>query len=207
MTAPLREPPPEPPRDAKTRDAKTRGGKTWGGKTWVSWPVASRQGGRLRRRVQVRGWEPPPEDPIDEATGEPLVWEPGHVRAWIREAMETLRRLPLPRDGRPRRPSSHMPDVLRELVEAYGYDDDRGRARTAVSPREIGRLDQVLDWLIRLADRRDAVVVTGLALGLNLRAAGRLVGRSHEWCRQRERSVVEEIARRLNEDRRRKTAS
>ncbi len=202
MTAPSREPPPQLPPESPPKPPR-------GGRTWVSWPVASRQGGRLRRRVQVRGWEPPPEDPIDEATGEPLVWEAGHVRAWIREAMETLRRLPLPRDGRPRRPSSHMPDVLRDLAEAYGYDDeqDRRRARTAVSRREIGRLDQVLDWLIRLADRRDAVVVTGLALGLNLRAAGRLVGRSHEWCRQRERSVVEEIARRLNEDRRRKTAS
>lgn len=176
-----------------------------GGKSWVSWPIASRQGGQLRRRVEVRGWEPPPEDPIDEATGEPLVWEAGHVRAWIREAMETLRRLPLPRDGLPRRPSSHMPDVVRELVEAYGYD--KGRTREPVSPREIGRLDRVLDWLIRLADRRDAVVVTGLALGLNLRAAGRLVGRSHEWCRQRERAAVEDIARRLNQDRQRKSAS
>lgn len=174
-------------------------------KTWVSWPVASRRGGHLRRRVEVRGWEAPPEDPIDEATGEPLVWEAGHVRAWIREAMETLRRLPLPKDGLPRRPSSHMPDVVRELVEAYGYD--RGRARAPVSRREIGRLDRVLDWLMVLSDRRDAVVVTGLALGLNLRAAGRLVGRSHEWCRQRERAAVEAIARRLNQERQRRTAS
>ncbi|MDJ0981066.1 MAG: DUF6362 family protein [Kiloniellales bacterium] len=176
-----------------------------GARTWVSWPVAARQGGRLRRRVEVRGWEPPPDDPIDEATGEPLVWEPGHVRAWIREAMETLRRLPLPKDGLPRRPSSHMPDVLRECVEAYGYD--RSRAREPVSPREIGRLDRVLDWLMWLDGRQEAVVVTGLALGLNLRAAGRLVGRSHEWCRRHERAAVEEIARRLNRARRRKAAS
>ena len=175
-----------------------------GARTWVSWPVAARRGGRLRRRVEVRAWAPPPEDPIDEATGEPLVWEAGHVRAWIREAMETLRRLPLPRDGLPRRPSSHMPAVVRELVEAYGYDPgpNQGRAREPVSPREIGRLDRVLDWLLRLEDRRDAVVVTALALGVNLRAAGRLVGRSHEWCRRRERAAVEGMARRLNEDRR-----
>ncbi len=172
-------------------------------KTWVSWPVAARRGSGLRRRVEVRGWEPSPEDPIDEATGEPLVWEAGHVRAWIREAMETLRRLPLPRDGLPRRPSSQMPGVVRELVEAYGYD--RSRTREPVSPQEIGRLDRVLEWLLWLTDRRDAVVVTGLALGLNLRAAGRLVGRSHEWCRQSERAAVEAIARRLNRDRQRKT--
>ena len=176
-----------------------------GVRTWVSWPVVSRQGGRLRRRVEVRGWAPPPEDPIDEETGEPLVWEPGHVRAWIREAMETLRRLPLPKDGLPRRTSSHMPDVLREFVEAYGYD--QGRAREPVSPREIGRLDRVLDWLMWLEGRQEAVLVTGLALGLNLRATGRLVGRSHEWCRQRERAAVEDIARRLNRARKRKAAS
>ncbi|MDJ0944272.1 MAG: DUF6362 family protein [Kiloniellales bacterium] len=175
-----------------------------GARTWVSWPVVSRRGGQLRRRVEVRGWEPPPEDPIDEATGEPRVWEAGHVRAWIREAMDTLRRLPLPKDGLPRRPSSHMPEVLREFVEAYGYD--RGRSREPVSAREIDRLDRVLDWLLWLEARRDVVVVTGIALGLNLRAAGRLVGRSHEWCRQRERAAVEAIARRLNRERRRAAA-
>ncbi len=98
-----------------------------------------------------------------------------------------------------------MPDVLREFVEAYGYD--RGRAREPVSLREIGRLDRVLDWLMWLDGRQEAVVVTGLALGLNLRAAGRLVGRSHEWCRRHERAAVEEIARRLNRARRRKAAS
>ena len=119
--------------------------------------------------------------------------------------METLRRLPLPKDGLPRRPSSHMPDVLRDFVEAYGYE--RGRVQEPVSPREIGRLDRVLDWLMWLEDRHEVVVVTGLALGLNLRAAGRLVGRSHEWCRRRERAAVEEIARRLNQARRRKAAS
>lgn len=93
-------------------------------------------------------------------------------------------------------------------MEACGYDKghDKGRTREPVSPREIDRLDRVLDWLLRLEDRRDAVVVTALALGVNLRAAGRLVGRSHEWCRRRERAAVEGIARRLNEVRRRATA-
>ncbi len=164
--------------------------------TWVSWPSHTPQGGKIRRRASVRAWTPPPEDPIDEETGEPRVWEAGHVRAWIREAMETLQRLPMPQDGLPRRLRSHMPEIVRDLVEAYGYE--AGRPRPAVSAAEIDRLDRVLDWLLQLRDRREALVVTAVALGLNLRAVGRLVGRSHEWCRQKERAVVERIALGLN---------
>lgn len=164
--------------------------------TWVSWPSHTPQGARIRRRASVRAWTRPPEDPIDEETGEPRVWEAGHVRAWIREAMETLHRLPMPRDGLPRRLRSHMPEIVRDLVEAYGYDAER--PRSGGSAAEIDRLDRVLDWLLQLRDRREALVVTAVALGLNLRAVGRLVGRSHEWCRQKERAVVERIAQGLN---------
>lgn len=169
--------------------------------TWVSWPVRGAASGSkadrvLRRKIAVYPWVPSPEDPLDEETGEPQHWESGHVRAWIREAMETLRRLPLPSDGLPAGLRSRMPAVVREVVEAYGYD--RGKTRSPVSPQEIERLDRVLDWLYLFGDRRDALLVTAIALGLNLRAAGRLVGRSHEWCRQREKAVVAEFAERLN---------
>lgn len=163
---------------------------------WVSWPAQTPQGARIRRRAPVTAWTPPPEDPIDEQSGEPRVWESGHVRAWIREAMETLHRLPMPKDGLPRRLRSHMPEIVRDLVEAYGYE--AGRPRPGVSAAEVDRLDRVLDWLLQIRDRREALVVTAVALGLNLRAVGRLVGRSHEWCRQKEGAVVERIAQGLN---------
>ena len=169
--------------------------------TWVSWPISG-PGGCLRRRVMVQPWSPPPEDPLDEETGDPLHWEPGHVRARLREAMETLRRLPMPRDGRPRSVSSGMPDIVHQVVEAYGYG--AGTSKAPVSPRDIARLDEVLDWLLWMPDRQDAVVVTAVAMGLTLRAVGRLVGRSHEWCRRRERAAVAGIAERLNQRTRRR---
>ena len=164
---------------------------------WVSWPSRTPQGGRIRRRASVRGWTPPPDDPIDAETGEPRIWEAGHVRTWIREAMETLHRLPMPQDGLPRRLRSHMPEIVRDLVEAYGYEADR--PRPGASAAEIARLDRVLDWLLQLRDRREALIVTAVAMGLNLRAVGRLVGRSHEWCRQKERAAVARIAQGLND--------
>ena len=170
-------------------------GRPLGRATWVSWPVSG-PNGCLRRRVQVEPWSPPLEDPLDEETGDPLHWEAGHVRARLREAMETLRRLPMPKDGRPRHLSSGMPEVVHQIVEAYGYA--AGSAKAPVPPRDIGRLDEVLDWLVWLPDRQDAVVATAVAMGLPLRAVGRLVGRSHEWCRRRERAAVAGIADQLN---------
>ena len=172
--------------------------------TWVSWPVSG-PGGCLRRRVQVQPWSPPPEDPLDEVTGDPLTWEPGHVRARLREAMDTLRRLPMPKDGRPRILSSGMPEVVHHVVEAYGYA--AGSPKTPVPRQDIGRLDEVLDWLMWLPERQDAIVVTAVAMGLTLRNVGRLVGRSHEWCRRRERAAVAGIAERLNQRRRHRSGS
>ena len=62
--------------------------------TRVSWPIGGIDGEQHRRVAVVRPWEAPPEDALDPETGEPKRWEPQDVRAYIRVAMDILKRLP-----------------------------------------------------------------------------------------------------------------
>ena len=97
--------------------------------TRVSWPVQGADGSTYKRRAVVRPWEVPPEDALDPVTGEPKHWEPEHVRAYIRVAMDILKRLPMHRGGMPAGERSGMPDIVREVMESYGWDEARARAR------------------------------------------------------------------------------
>ena len=77
-----------------------------------------------------------------------------------------------------------MPDIVREVMESYGWDEARALVRP--SAEEIGDLDRVLAWLWWLPDRRDVLIVTAVGLGLNLRAIGRIVRLHHATVRRRE---------------------
>jgi len=171
--------------------------------TRVSWPIDDHDGKQHRRVAVVRPWEAPPEDALDPETGEPKHWEPQHVRAYIRDAMDILKRLPMHAGGMPAGERSGMPDVVRQVMESYGWDEVRTVARPTA--HEISDLDRVLAWLWWLPDRKDVLIVTAVGLELNLRAVGRLVGRNHETVRRRERNALQRIADCLNEGREQKS--
>lgn len=164
--------------------------------TRVSWPVDGIDGKQHRRRAVVHPWEAPPEDALDPATGEPKHWEPQHVRAYIRMAMDILKRLPMHKGGMPAGERSGMPDVVRQVMESYGWGEARAVARPTA--QEISDLDRVLAWLWWLSDRRDVTIVTAVGMGLNLRAVGRMLGRDHRHVRRREVAALERIADCLN---------
>ena len=162
--------------------------------TVVSWPGEHE---RVSRRVYP--YTPSDvRDPLDEQTGwpKPGYWTPEHVRAAIRAAMDTLQRLPMPRDGRPAELRSAMPAVVREAMEAYGWADIKTTVRP--TPAEIDHMERVFDWLFKVKDRRDVLILTGVALGCHYRAIGRIVGRHHEECRRAEKAALIRIALWLN---------
>ncbi|MCG8595631.1 MAG: DUF6362 family protein [Kiloniellales bacterium] len=165
--------------------------------TRVSWPVKGTDGKTYHRLAFARPWEAPPEDAMDPETGEPKRWEPQHVRAYIRMAMDILKRLPMHRGGMPAGQRSGMPEVVRQVAESYGWDEARAVVRP--SSQEISDLDRVLAWLWWLPDRRDVLIVTAVGMGLNLRAVGRMIKLHQEQVRRRERQSLQRIADRLNE--------
>ena len=89
--------------------------------TRVSWPVQGADESTCKRRAVVRPWEAPSEDALDPVTGEPKHWEPQHVRAYIRVAMDILKRLPMQKGGMPAGERWGMPDIVREVMESCGY--------------------------------------------------------------------------------------
>ena len=144
----------------------------------------------------MRPYTEPLADPIDPVTGEPVVWERGHVRAALCEAMDTLRKLPLPVGEAPPPPRSLWPLLVRSIMEAYGYSE--ATTTTRASAQEIDKMDRTLAWFWWLPQRKDPLIVSAFAVGLSSRRVALMVRRSHEHCRRRDRACLELIAERLN---------
>lgn len=70
-------------------------------------------------------------------------WTTAMVEARLKEAADTLRRLPLPR---PRGYFSAWPEPVRSVHEAYGYTPARVRLGPP-APGAVDRLDEVLAWM------------------------------------------------------------
>lgn len=68
-----------------------------------------------------------------------------YVAAALERAGRTLLSLPIT-GARPAGFRSNMPEVVRDITEAYGYNDEMIRA-PAPSPRAISEMDQVLGWV------------------------------------------------------------
>lgn len=135
--------------------------------------------------------------------GLPDRWTPDLVRAWLGEAMQTLRRLPakgcFPGSGK-----TSWPEWVRDVFGAYGSDDvvvtqDIDSNRRQPTILEMGRLDVALGWPYWIADvdRRKAAVF--IAMGVSTRTVGRILDCSHERARQLATRSYEEIADLLNQ--------
>lgn len=88
------------------------------------------------------------------------IWDREEVRHRFAEAASTLRRLPLPRYGKPSELRTHWPDVAHDWL-AYA-DISTHLARIPPTPLEISRMDEVLDWL-HLLTRDQRLIIWGRA--------------------------------------------
>jgi len=126
-------------------------------------------------------------------TDHPIVTLETRVKARLKEAAQTLRRLPRERIGAA---LTSWPDVVRQSAEAYGYDKTRVRP-IPPRPDQISRMDETLPWLFALddAERR---VVWARASGVPWRKLEQIDGRSHTTLRKLENRGIQRIVARLS---------
>lgn len=73
------------------------------------------------------------------------IWGREEIRHRFAEAAATIRRLPLPKNGKPADWRVAWPDVCYDWL-AYGWTPSRA-PRIPPRPEEITRMDEVLSWL------------------------------------------------------------
>lgn len=88
------------------------------------------------------------------------IWDREELRHRFSEAAATIRRLPLPKFGRPAGYRTHWPDVAYDWL-TYAADHTR-LDRIPPTPEEISRADTALGWLFLLT-REQRLVVWGRA--------------------------------------------
>ena len=103
----------------------------------------------------------------------------GLVKAWIKEAADTLRRLP---KGYAKPRVTYWPDVVQTSIHSFGAARFENRL-AAPSPRAIDRMERVLGWLFHCDDdaRR---IVWARACGVPWRRLEDIDGRSHVTLRK-----------------------
>jgi hypothetical protein len=87
-------------------------------------------------------------------------------------AMETLRRVPLPRSGGPREYASGWPEIVRSAAEAYA-SDTAAMPKIRPSRAEITHMDEALTWLSWVNDRERKIILAkaaGMSYGKLARA-------------------------------------
>lgn len=125
-------------------------------------------------------------------------WFHADVERRLVAAASTLRRLPMPKHGRPAGFKSAAIDVVRSTVEAYGYEEARVRP-PAPSPEDITRMDEALSWLLWLdAETRRIVFARSLGFSWRRVAAMDLQGRCGKTLLKVFRTGIMRIADRLN---------
>ena len=106
-------------------------------------------------------------------------WDEGLVKAWIKEAADTLKRLPR---GYVKPRVTYWPEVVQSSVHSFGGARMANRL-AAPSPRAIDRMERVLGWLFHCDDdaRR---IVWARACGVPWRRLEDIDGRSHVTLRK-----------------------
>lgn len=123
-------------------------------------------------------------------------WDPETIKAMLKEAADTLRRLPR---AHARARLSRWPDVVRSSVETFGGETGRTRL-AAPSPAAIDRLDETLTWMFACTPEQRKVI-WARACGVPWRRLEDIDGRSHVTLRRIEDSGLREIYKRLQEPR------
>ncbi|MDF1791456.1 MAG: DUF6362 family protein [Thalassobaculaceae bacterium] len=105
---------------------------------------------------------------------------PDPVADLLREAAETLRRLPR---GLARPRLSNWPEVVRDSASFLAAPDGIGRRPSPPSPQAIDRMDRTLVWLLA-CDDESRRLVWARATGIPWRKLEDMDGRSHVTLRK-----------------------
>lgn len=126
---------------------------------------------------------------------EAMSWDEGLIKAWVKEAADTLKRLP-PGYVKPR--VTYWPEVVQTSVESFGSARFETRL-AAPSPRAIDRMERVLGWLFHCDDdsRR---IIWARACGVPWRRLEDIDGRSHVTLRKVSDRGLRNIQRYLRRD-------
>jgi len=126
-------------------------------------------------------------------TARPAPWTPEEIETRLVEAVDTLKRLPVPDI---QRSVTLWPDVVQDSREAYGYATTRYRPAPA-APDAITRLDETLAWL-RWLPRAAQRILWSRANGISWRKIARFVGKAPNTCRAWYLAGLHHITVRLN---------
>ena len=110
----------------------------------------------------------------------PEEWDEDLIKAWLKEAAETLSRVP---GGYFRPRVTYWPDVVQTSVYALGSGGGRP-GRPAASPKSIDRMEIVLTWLFACEDADERRLVWATACGIPWRKLEDMDGRSHVTLRK-----------------------
>lgn len=130
-------------------------------------------------------------------------WTVEDLRQRLQEAAWALRRMPMPRHGKPAGLQCAWPDIVQEWT-AYGWSLAHA-PRTRPSPEEITRLDEVLGWLWLLSEDQRFVIWSRAQPGSTWRKVCYLDeerraghGRTERWLRQIQGDGEARILSKLN---------
>ena len=113
------------------------------------------------------------------------------VVATLERASDTLRRLPMPLQGKPSLPRSSWPDAPNAPGEAYGYTPQR-LPPLPPRARAVSELDHVLPWLLVL-DNTDRRLVWARAAGVAWARLSREFGQSVGQVRYRYDAAIDRV--------------
>ena len=122
-------------------------------------------------------------------------WTMEAVEARLIEAVDTLKRIPVPDI---QRTVTRWPDVVRDSREAYGYAAVGFRPAPA-APDAIARLDRTLEWL-RWLPRDAQRIAWARASGVSWRRIAHFAGKVPNTCRAWYLAALRAIALRLDEE-------
>lgn len=119
-------------------------------------------------------------------------WTRDHVTARLREAWDTLRRVPAPRIAELK---SYWPQAIQDTAEAYGYTPAVVHLSPA-SPKAIDRMHETFSWfrfLEGMPHLTKAVWLTA-ACGMGPNRAGSILGIHRDTARTRRDEALDRIA-------------
>lgn len=79
------------------------------------------------------------------------------VKAQLREAAATLKRMRLEKGDYPSQRTAWWPDIVREATDAYGYNNT-STTLGAPAPAAIDRMEEALRWILWLEDSSQRIV-------------------------------------------------
>lgn len=126
------------------------------------------------------------------------IWTTETVIARLREAADTLRRLPFPKGGKPPGLKAAWPDVVADYWTVYAKHKPKMRL-AAAEPGAILRMDEALQWILWI-ERDQRIIVWAKASGFSWREIAKLHGGGGRSTLQRrhDKAVALIIARLIN---------